>query len=335
MKRILAIVLGLVGLVVLGLAMLLTWAHHGIRLERGPLPTAGDVVAAASGDPDRPVRLSVIETARQRMPRSAVLDPARDPSPDAPYEMTHPAFVLEWADGRILLVDTGMPPEEAVEFGRPLEWMAGAAPMEPIGAVATQLGPARERVAGVVFTHLHADHVGGIRGLCEGRTAPLPVFMSEAQAERPNYTTRGGLTTIEEAGCARPTVVPGAALRPVPGFAGAFIVPAAGHTPGSEIVIVVLADGQRWAFLGDIANAVDGVLHDVPKPPLYSLVIVPEDGERLGELRRWLEALSETQQLGLLPAHDALHLRASGVPAYGATPASAPPGTGAAPASAG
>jgi glyoxylase-like metal-dependent hydrolase (beta-lactamase superfamily II) len=326
----LAIVLGLVGLGVLGIAMLLTWAHHGIRLERGPLPTAGDVEAAASGEADRPVRLSVIETARQHMPRSAVLDPARDATPDAPYAMTHPSFVLEWADGRILLVDTGMPPEEAASFGKPLEWMAGAAPMEPIGALATQLGGDRERVAGVVFTHLHSDHVGGLAGLCAGRTKPLPVFMTEAQSERPNHTDRGGRRAIDEAGCARGTVVAGEALRPVPGFPGVLIVPAAGHTPGSEIVLVMLADGRGWALLGDIANAVDGVLHDVPKPPLYSLLIVPEDGVRLGELRRWLAALNDEQHLGLLPAHDGLHLRASGVPAYadvrGTPPAAAPPG---------
>lgn len=328
MKKLLVIVFGLVGLSVLGLAALLTWAHHGIRLERGPLPTAEEVAKAAADEPDRPVQLSVIETARQVMPRSGVLDPASDPSPNAAYEMTHPAFVLEWADGRMLLVDTGMEPDAAIEFGKPVEWMADAEPMKPIGSVATQLGDAKARVAGVIFTHLHADHVGGIGGLCKGRSAPLPVFMTEAQNERPNYTSRGGLTTIDDAGCARRTVVPGGALRPVPGFPGVFLVPAAGHTPDSEIVIAVMADGARWALLGDIANNVDGVLHDVPKPSLYSLLIVPEDGERLGELRRWLAALHGNLGLGLLPAHDANNLHASGVPAYGAAPAApAPAGT--------
>jgi len=323
MKRILVIVVGLVAVSALGLAALLTWAHHGIRLERGPLPTAEEIAAAAADEPDRPLRLSVIETARQIMPRSAVLDPERDPSPDAPYQMTHAAFVLEWADGRILLVDAGMPPDEAAAFGKPLEWLADAAPMQPIAELSTQLGEARTRVGGILFTHLHTDHVGGLAGLCAGRTTPLPVFMTEAQAERPNYTTRGGLSAIEESSCAEKTVVAGGALRAVPGFPGVYLVPAAGHTPCSEIVIVVLADGTRWALLGDIANAVDGVKYDVPKPSLYSLLIVPEDGERLGELRRWLAALSRNMGLGLLPAHDGVQLRASGIRAFGDAPAPA------------
>jgi len=321
MKRILVIVVRLVAVSALGLAALLTWAHHGIRLERGPLPTAEEVAKVAADEPDRPVRLSVIETARQIMPRSAVLDPERDPSPNAPYQMTHAAFVLEWADGRILLVDSGMPPDEAVEFGKPVQWMADAEPMTPIAELSTQLGDAKQRVGGIVFTHLHSDHVGGLAGLCAGRTTPLPVFMTEAQAERPNYTTRGGLDVIEESSCAEKTVVAGGALRALPGFPGVYIIPAAGHTPCSEIVIVALADGTRWALLGDIANAFDGVKYDIPKPSLYSLLVVPEDGERLGELRRWLAALNRNMDLGLVPAHDGTHLRASGIPAFGDAPA--------------
>ena len=77
--------------------------HLVVQRERGPLPMVGDVLALDKVT-DLPVKVSVIETARQSMPRSGVLDPGTDPTPDAPYVMTHPAFVLEWADGRLLLV---------------------------------------------------------------------------------------------------------------------------------------------------------------------------------------------------------------------------------------
>lgn len=118
----------------------LAWAHLAIRRERPPLP-APEVVARAIASEDGPIAVSMIDTARQAMPRSAVLDPGRDPTPDAAYVMSHPSFVLEWADGRILLVDAGMTRDEAIAFGKPAEWVAGAEPIAPEESVAERLGP--------------------------------------------------------------------------------------------------------------------------------------------------------------------------------------------------
>src|SRR5215470_8692592 len=100
------ILLALVVLLIVAIAVAaggLAWAHVAIRRERAPLPSP-ETIASAAQDDELPVRLSVINTASQPMPRSAVLDPHRDPNPHAPYVMSHPSFVLEWADGRILLV---------------------------------------------------------------------------------------------------------------------------------------------------------------------------------------------------------------------------------------
>ena len=314
-KRVLLGMAALALLAVLGLAIGVGWAHLAIRQERAPLPSAEQVLASAAGE-DRPVAISWINTARQAMPRSAVLDQQRDPSPGRPYVMSHPVFVLEWSDGRLLLVDTGMDREGALAFGKPIQILAGAQPIAPLGPVAERLGPRRARVAGLVFTHLHVDHVEGVGALCAATAHPVPVFMTAAQRERSNYTTRPGRGLLEKAGCTKPVTLEGGPLFRLAGFPGVFVIVAGGHTPGSQIVIAHVREGEKlrtYAITGDIVNHIDGVNLDLPKPFLYSLVVVPEDGERLGELRRYLRELRDHAGVVLLVSHDEAELEASGV----------------------
>lgn len=292
----------------------LVLGHLAVRREGDPLPPAAAVTALGPG----PDRVGWIETARQPMPRSAVLD-GTDPDPAAPYVMAHPAFVLGWPDGRLLLVDVGMTPEAAATFGKPLELAGGASPMEPLTSAAAALGPDRARVAGVVFTHLHTDHVGGLPALCDDGPASIPVFLGASQAEHPNWTTRPGLRIVRGAPCASEQRIDGPGpLRALPGFPGVGVFHAGGHTPGSQVVFANVG-GRRIAFVGDLVNNVDGIRHDVPKPFLYSLLIVPEARDRLHDLRVWLRDLGATADVTLVPAHDEGAIRAAGLPTW--TPA--------------
>jgi glyoxylase-like metal-dependent hydrolase (beta-lactamase superfamily II) len=316
--RILKLAGGLVLLAVVGLAVGLGWAHLAIRRERAPLPEAA-ALAAAPASPDRPARLTWINTGTQPMPRAAVLDPDGDPRGADPYVMSHPSFVLEWADGRILLVDAGMPRDDAAAFGAPLEWAAGASPLTPLGSVAEQLGDAASRVSGVVFTHLHTDHVAGARELCAGRPGPIAVPMTRAQAENSNYTTRPGRAIVDETACLAVRALGPDAVQPVPGFPGVALIAAGGHTPGSQIVLAEVGTGdalRRYAFVGDIVNHIDGIRLDRPKPLLYRTLVVPEDEARLGELRRLLAVLEREHAYVLLVPHDQHAIAASGVPPF-------------------
>ncbi len=327
LRKILLGLLTLLGLAALGVAVGLAMAHAAVRRERAPLPSREEVVASA-GTADQPVRLTIANTASQPMPRSLVLDAKHDLKPDEPYVMSHPSFILEWADGRTLLVDVGMDREGAVNFGAPMG-SVGAEPIEPHGSVAAQLGSEASRVEGVVFTHLHTDHVDGITELCRGRTRPLQVFMTEAQNERPNYTERGGrelLATVKrgaqgegDAPCVEIVPLGDGALKAVPGFPGAFVIAAGGHTPGSQIVTANVNTGGSpvtYAFTGDIVNHIDGVGSDIAKPQLYRMVVVPEADDRQTELRHFLRSLRDEGGVRLLVSHDELQLGASGVPAY-------------------
>ncbi len=324
MKR--KLLIGAGSLIAIGVGLLavgLTWAHLAIRDERALLPTAEAIITNLAGD-DRPVRLTYINTASQPMPRAAVLDPKLDPHPSEPYIMSHPAFVLEWADGRILLIDTGMTHDAATKFGKPLELLGGAAPIQPLVSIAKQLGEARERVRGVLFTHLHTDHTGGIRGLCKGVRHRLRVFMTEAQAERPNYTTRPGLHQVSGARCVRIESLVGGPLIPLhsagrEAFPGVFVIDAGGHTPGSQLIVayVVGPDGPRtYVFVGDIVNNIDGITYDLPKPWFYRTFVVPEDETRQEELRRYLRELRDRFGFTLLVSHDQRQIEQSGISAW-------------------
>jgi len=308
--------LGIAALLVLALvgiaSALVGAAHLGMRGLGGPLPLT---LTGLEVD-DAPVALQVADTARQRVPRAQVLDPSRDPSPDAPYEMAHPAFLFRWADGRMLLIDAGMEPAAAAAFGRTLE-LVGAEPAEPRGSAVEQLPELAAGRLAVVFTHLHTDHTQGLGALCAARGgAPIELFQTPAQASRGNYTTRPGAAAVEQAPCVRKALLPDEPFALLPGFPGVGVVWAAGHTPGSQLVIAALhgADGspRRIAFTGDVANAIDGIRYDVPKPLLYRLLIVPENDERLGEVRRFLGHLEQAGVV-LAPSHDGLHLRSLGL----------------------
>ena len=319
LTRILLGVVALLLVLVLGLGLFLRSVHQAIDAERAPLPTDADLAAYADGPTfDLPVRAWWIETATQAMPRSAVLDPAGDPHPDAPFVMSHPAFALQWTDGRILLIDAGMRRDSALSFGKPLEWLGGAGPLVPGASAAAALGTDLARVKGIVFTHLHSDHVDGAVELCAADPAPaIAAFTTVAQAERPNHTTQPGLDLLAEASCVKLRPLGGAGpLHRVPGFPGVVVIDAGGHTPGSQIVLVRLAaaTGMRLlAFAGDTVNHHDGIRHDVPKPWAYRTFIVPESDERQQELRRFLAALERQRGFTVLVSHDEASLRASGL----------------------
>lgn len=318
MRRLLRILLVALGLALVFAAVGLALAHREIRGRDPELPSDAEVLALV-GAPGGPAAVAWHETSHQAMPRGSVLDPSQDPDPSAPYVMSHPSFALAWPDGRLLLVDLGMEREAALAFGQPLEW-AGAEPAVFESGAASALGPAAERVGGALFTHLHTDHVEGLLALCAARGGvALPVFQTPAQASLSNYTTRPGRKLLERAGCTSAQRLPEGRLAPVAGFPGVGVVDAAGHTPGSQVVLAVLNGGaapRRLAFTGDVANHVEGIRRNVGKPFLYSLLLVPESPERLERVRRWLRHLESDLGFELVVAHDQAQLAALALPPF-------------------
>ncbi len=315
LRALVALVAAGLGFVVIGLG----WAHLEMRALDPALPQVADALTPEV-DQNLAVRLRWIDTARQPMPRSAVLDAALDPSPDSPYAMSHVSFALEWGDGRIFLVDAGMDRESARAFGANLERLGGAGPIEPLGSAAEQLGAAAERVAAIGFTHLHTDHTSGVAELCARSGRRIRLVQGELQAERSNYTTRGGVRQLAAAPCLDPERLDAGSLTPVRGFPGLAVIAAAGHTPCSQVFVAHVREGaalHTYVLTGDVVNQIDGVRRDVPKPRLYSLLLVPESTARLGRMRALLGEL-ESRGATLLVSHDRLALEASGAARWAA-----------------
>ena len=298
-------VLILIGIAIAGYAGLLLYTRFDIESVRPELPEPTAVLQLPS-EKGLARELNVIETAVQAMPRSAVIDPGLDPDPDAPYVMTHPAFPVTWPDGRILLVDAGMDADTAVSFGAPLATFAGAEPIRPLASTAERLGDRLATVDGVVFTHLHQDHVDGMQELCAGRSKPLRVFQTPLQADRSNFTTFPGRTLLDDLECVEFVRLNEGPMAAVPGFPGVRVVNAAGHTPGSQVVIISVAgagETRTFVIAGDVVNHRAAIDENLPKPTLYRTLLVPESEPRLETVRRWLKNLGD-QGLEIVASHD-------------------------------
>ena len=304
-----------------------------IRRITPPLPSVDEILEPGRRA-DLPIRLSWINTASQRMPRSGVLEPKLDPNPNAEYTMSFPAFVAEWQDGRVFLIDLGMDAAAAIDFGLPSEIVAGADPIEPHGSASSKLGESRSRVAGIGFTHMHTDHTSGVINLCRDLGAlalaaePLRVFQHHYQIAEVNHTTRGARGQLQSAECIEShDLGSGSGLLPIPGFPGVFAIPVGGHTPGSTIYVVQLRvlseesaghddDVKTWVITGDVVNHYQGIELGLPKPRLYSLLVVPENDEQLSKVRRFLNSLSRQPGVELLVPHDRNQIESTGLPAY-------------------
>ena len=315
LRRILYALGALLALLVVFVVGGLFLAGWGIRALDPELPSV-EAILAFDPAADLPVSISWLNTASQTMPRSAVLEASQDPTPDAPYAMSHAVFMLEWRDGRIFLVDAGMDPESALAFGKPIETFSGADPIRPLGSMAEKLGLALRRVTGIAFTHEHTDHTSGVAALCRLHEQPIRLIQNRLQVDESNYTTRAGQEQLANAPCLKPEIAEGGPLLSVPGFPGLAFFAAAGHTPGSQIFVAHVRGSQgvrSYVLTGDVVNQIDGVRGNISKPRLYSLVVVPESPARLDKLRRLLAELERDHGATLLVSHDQLSLEASGV----------------------
>ena len=203
LKRLFKWSAGVIAALLVALFLALVWVHRDIRSIRPPLPALADVVAPSDVDMSAwPIRIRYINTASQPMPRGLVLASSKDPTPERAYVLSHVSFALEWADGRLFLIDTGMPRDTAIAFGKPSE-VLGAEVTRAHGSVSEQIGREVRQLAGVAFTHLHTDHTSGLADLCSQLPGQqLMVFQAPLQFERVNYTTSPGREHLANASCA-------------------------------------------------------------------------------------------------------------------------------------
>lgn len=316
------------------LILVLTYGFNQLRLAHRDIDSIspelpGLAAVRASGlISDLPSSIAYYNTASQRVTRSSVLDEDDDPGGTVEQgvgseskvtqmvDMSFPAFVLTWADGRQFVIDTGFTESEARDFGR-RSALAGAGPIEFHGLVADQLN--LTQVKGVGFSHLHGDHVTGIQAFCRGN-ADFTLVQTMQQYRWHSYLTRGGAELLNELDCGIQLLLDDTRLlKEIKGFPGLYIIHAGGHTLGSQIFVVHIEEGpytKTYILAGDMANHFDGIKYNVSKPHAYSRWLVPENLDQLYKVRGWLSSMNQEPDISVLISHDKSQLVGSGIPVH-------------------
>jgi glyoxylase-like metal-dependent hydrolase (beta-lactamase superfamily II) len=300
-------------LVVVGLNIL-RLTHQQINDLQPALPSRTEIHASARV-PNLPVSIGWLETSWLPSQRALVLDTQVDPAPGLAYEMTFPAFVVTWADGRRFVIDAGLSPAAAEDLSRSLTWFTQSGPMTYVGSLSTLIKP--QTIDGLGFTHLHVDHTSGADDLCAAG-ASYTLYQSVEQFNVLNYLTFRQADQLTEMACSRRLLLASQdnLLREIQGFPGLYVTHVAGHTPGSQVFVVHVREGLKrmtYVIAGDLANHRDGVRHNISKPSWYSRWIVPESLLQLDMARRWLGHLDSQARITVLLSHDRQALLDSGV----------------------
>jgi N-acyl homoserine lactone hydrolase len=202
-----------------------------------------------------------------------------------------------------LLIDAGFGSDPAAHIAA-LPRMQRT-PHQATKTVSEQLdasGYARTGLLGVLVTHAHWDHVGGLDEL------QVPIWMNSD--ERQYAAEDAGAKVFR-------TVSAGHEIHdyefngpPYLGFPSSFdvysdgsmvIVPAGGHTTGSVVVFVTVPSGKRYAFIGDLTWQLDGVRRRVERP-LLMRKLADTDPEQVRQNLLRVIALADLIQI--VPSHD-------------------------------
>ena len=184
----------------------------------------------------------------------------------------HPMVLLShrvvWPD-HSLIIDTAMGPTAAKK-------MPGAKFDE--GAF-ERMEAALKKASAIVFTHEHSDHVGGVASAPDFGAIAKQVRMTREQLNGPKLERGdfppGALERIEPLDYQGVyAIAPGVVLQKAPG-----------HTPGTQLVYVELANGNRFLFVGDIAWTKDNIALQTGRPRLATLLMKEDRPAVAAEVR--------------------------------------------------
>ncbi len=163
------------------------------------------------------------------------------------------------------------------------------------------------RLAGVVLTHVHWDHVSGLPDL-----PGVPVWIDEAERD---FTNSGAsMSALARSFGALPYHVYRFEGGPYLGFprshdvwgdGSVVLVPAPGHTPGSIIAFIALPSGTRYALLGDLVWQMEGLEIPAERPWLSRTLVDADGGGARENIQRMAAIHARFPDMRLVPSHDA------------------------------
>ncbi|WP_209349500.1 MBL fold metallo-hydrolase [Pontixanthobacter sp. CEM42] len=210
----------------------------------------------------------------------------------SPITMARAVFRLrsEWGD---TMIDVGMTDATRQEFMA--EDVFEAEAMERVTAA---VAGARS----IVVTHEHPDHIGLLGQIESIRPDADGILLTAEQlAGIPKFADNGELPAmlagLKPVSSDKPTVV----------APGVVMLPAAGHTPGSVIFFVAMADGREVLFLGDTVWNMSNIRDALGRPRFVQQFLMPEPEDRgavYDQLASVIALAEREPDLIMLPSHD-------------------------------
>jgi glyoxylase-like metal-dependent hydrolase (beta-lactamase superfamily II) len=235
----------------------------------------------------KPLRVNVLKFAESRRTKNfSIKGAGKEPSVQA-----RTAYQVVYRDGTVM-IDSGMDLQVHRFFGRGVE--------EPyFPEAAKEVNRALLAAKTIVMTHEHGDHIAGV--------IHTPLFAELAPKTVLTRTQAKSLMTDPQMPEIRLTHEMAKQFVTIdydnyyPFAPGMALIKAPGHTPGSQMIYVVLDSGKEYIFAGDVAWHMDGVRTVTGKDAPW---IVEDETDIAAELR-WLNLLMRTEKnLSIVISHD-------------------------------
>jgi glyoxylase-like metal-dependent hydrolase (beta-lactamase superfamily II) len=210
------------------------------------------------------------------------------------HPMSHGAYQVLYGDGSYTLIDSAFDEQLAKAMAR------GATPSPFDNAAFETIQKALAGAQHIVITHEHPDHIGGVAVFADPQALVGRLILNREQ-----LGNAAMMDAVKMPDAIRKNV---SALDYEKYYAvapGIVLVRAPGHTPGSQMVYVKLADGKELLFLGDVAWHMDQLRQLWYRPRLVTDFFIHENrAQVLAEFRTLHDLMEREPELQFVVSHD-------------------------------
>jgi glyoxylase-like metal-dependent hydrolase (beta-lactamase superfamily II) len=267
-------------------------------LDRAPVPDKSTFVIdlpalrkAATLEGALPEALEVVTTGHSAVPRTMVF--AGGGFGD--YQMAFSSWRVRYPDGSSVVIDTTM--DAALEH----KTFGDSSPFD--AAAFEQIQKAMSAAKMIIVTHEHVDHLGGVHSASDFDQLAPKLMLTKAQLS--DKAAKDNALTAEQMAKLKPFPLAPLPERATPLAPGIALLAAPGHSPGSQIVFVRLANGEEFLLAGDIGWSNQNITELRGRPYLLSWIMLHEDRDAVANELRALHDLAQANPtLHIVTAHD-------------------------------